>query len=175
MLEQVQAQLGAFEAIGEFIGVDPATDEQFEAIEARRDAAHAKVKAITENTALAAADPDGWLAVRQAALEEAREEDGYYLEAIRSRQAAEAPVLAPEFTWDDVAPEELRDVILPDIIDCVYVRSGRGLPVDQRALILWRGQADPDLPGKGRPAPEIRSFEWPEGDALAGVAGAHET
>jgi hypothetical protein len=174
VLEQVQVQLGEFEAIGEFIGMDPASDDQFAAIEASRAEAHAKVKTITENTALAAADPDGWLAVRQAAMEEAREEDGYYLEAIRSRQTPAPAVFTPEFTWDDVAPEELRDVILPDIIDCIYVRSGRGLSVDRRAVILWRGQADTDLPGKGRPAPEIRSFDWPEGDALPRIASAHQ-
>ena len=161
VLEQVKTQLGAFEAIGEFVGIEPTTDELFEAIEASRDDAHANVKAITQNTALAAADPDGWLAVRHAALEEARAADNAYLAAIRNRQASETPVLAPEFTWEDVAPEELRDVVLPEIIDCVYVRSGRGLAVDRRALILWRGQADPDLPGKGRPAPEVRSFAWP--------------
>ena len=165
VLHHVKTQLGDFQTVGEFIGADDVPDDDFEEIEAHRESVHAKVKMITENTGLAAADPDGWLAVRHAALEEARVADERYLEAVQARQdraAWKTRSLGADFTWDDVTPEELRDAILPEVIDCVYVRSGRGLSVDRRALILWRGQADPDLPGKGRPAPDIRSFEWPD-------------
>lgn len=176
VLSQVQTQLGDVDAIGEFVSPTGSDgDDLFAAIESERARAHEDMRKITENTRLAAADPEGWLAVRHAAVATATELDDRYLAAIRAQQAPVATLLGGDFSWDDVTPEELRDIVLPAVIDCVFVRSGRGIAVEQRALILWRGQADPDLPGKGRPAPTLRSFQWPEDNTLAGVARGDES
>lgn len=174
VIAQVQEQLGEFEAVGEFVPEADDAAERLAQIESERHRAHNELARITENTALAAADPDGWLAVRRAAVENATEWDERYVAEIQAQRSPVPAVVGRSFSWDDVEPEELRDVILPAFIDCVFVRSGRGVAVDRRSLILWRGQADDDLPGKGRPAPAVRSFEWPEDEPLAGVArGEH--
>jgi hypothetical protein len=49
-------------------------------------------------------------------------------------------------------------------IDAVFLRRPpqRGADVSERACIVWRGHAEHDLPGKGRPVPPMRPFAWPD-------------
>jgi DNA invertase Pin-like site-specific DNA recombinase len=120
--------------------------------------ARADLDAIEKNTRLMAREPDSWergvVAEKLAAFNEAAQASG----------ADEDGQLEP-VDWDTITPQELRDRILPALLDCVMIRSGRGRPVADRAFILWRGEADVNLPGRGRPA-EIRSFEWNEPTAV---------
>lgn len=54
-----------------------------------------------------------------------------------------------------------RRAILTAGIDAVFVRSGGQAPVDERAVILWAGDAPSDLPRRGHRVP-LASFVWPE-------------
>ncbi len=65
--------------------------------------------------------------------------------------------------WSDLSHSETREV-LAGAIDAVFVRQGRGLPAEERAVIVWAGELDDDVPARGRPAAALRSFTWPEED-----------
>jgi site-specific DNA recombinase len=62
--------------------------------------------------------------------------------------------------WPELTVRE-RQKILRAAIDCVFLRRGRQLAIDDRALILWRGQAPDDLPRRGLKRVELRPFVWP--------------
>jgi DNA invertase Pin-like site-specific DNA recombinase len=65
--------------------------------------------------------------------------------------------------WPGLSVAERRR-ILRAAIDTVVVRSvrgaGRQVPIGERVLILWRDQAPPDLPRRGRRGP-LAPFPWP--------------
>lgn len=65
--------------------------------------------------------------------------------------------------WESLTREELREV-LGGAIDAVFVRQGRGLPVEKRAVIVWAGELDDDVPTRGRTPIALRAFAWPEDD-----------
>jgi DNA invertase Pin-like site-specific DNA recombinase len=75
-----------------------------------------------------------------------------------------------------------RRAVLGAMIDAVMILrrppgapTGRGTrPLDDsRVLVLWRGQAPPDLPAKSRFAADgIKSFQWPEGERQAEMVAA---
>jgi hypothetical protein len=102
---------------------------------------------------------------RQAAVDEAR--------AVLA-EARGASVLAETLqtpgglvaAWPGLAMQERRQ-LLAAAVDAVVVRAARGngttLAVDDRALILWRGQAPDDLPRRGRRLP-LSSFPWPNNE-----------
>lgn len=70
--------------------------------------------------------------------------------------------------WDGFSVAERRQ-LLASAIDAVFLRrvGQANVPISSRALILWRGEAPDDLPGRGygRWATEIRPFDWPPGGA----------
>jgi hypothetical protein len=103
-----------------------------------------------------------YLDARLRALEDA--EAAYGAAAARLPTTALAPL-----SWDDLDADELHAVVA-GAIDAVFVRRPprRGADVTDRACIVWRGQAEDDLPGKGRAVGPIRSFDWPtESEAVA--------
>jgi hypothetical protein len=99
---------------------------------------------------------DRYLDARLRALENA--EADYATAASQ----AEPLVLAP-LAWDELTPDELHTIVA-GAIDAVFLRRPpqRGADVSQRACIVWRGHAEDDLPGKGRPVAPIRPFAWPD-------------
>ena len=64
-----------------------------------------------------------------------------------------------------------RRAALAAFLDCIVVRRTprRGATVQERALVLRRGQAPRELPGRGRLVP-LRSFPWPNESEIAAVA-----
>ena len=77
--------------------------------------------------------------------------------------------------WPTLTTGEKRR-LLSAVIDTVVLRPGRGagraVPIEARALILWRGEAPPDLPRRGHRVP-LAPFVWPhEGPAEVRVAVA---
>lgn len=50
--------------------------------------------------------------------------------------------------------------LLASAIDVIFLRRGRGIPISDRALILWRGQGPTDLPRRAKPQP-LRGFAFP--------------
>jgi len=70
--------------------------------------------------------------------------------------------------WPELETQEKRK-ILRSAIDAVFLRSvGRSnVPIDDRALVLWHGEAPDDLPRRGLKRVGIRPFPWPAGDLPA--------
>jgi hypothetical protein len=76
--------------------------------------------------------------------------------------------------WPDLTLRE-RQRILRAAMDCAFLRRGRKLAIDDRALILWRGQAPPDLPRRGLKRVRLQPFVWPaDRPDDAGVAVAQD-
>lgn len=66
--------------------------------------------------------------------------------------------------WPTLTIAEKRR-LLSAAIDAVFLRPARGagrvVPIEERALILWRGQAPDDLPRRGHRVP-LAPFAWPD-------------
>lgn len=124
---------------------------------------------IRKNTRMAARDYERWEETVDLAGRALRDAQQQYDELMAG--AAGPAALPRDFNWDDLTVTEQR-TLLAGAIDCVFVRSGRGLTPDRRALILWKGEAaehNLDLPGKGRPAKgPARPIHWD--DPVTGVA-----
>lgn len=108
--------------------------------------------------------------------------DGYLVAVRDAERAAEQVVGAADAMVAQMTSEhyltlpiaERRDV-LTGFIDCVMIRKvakGRSTePVENRARILWRGEAPSDLPRPRRASPVV-AFDWDEVEVDAGVAAA---
>lgn len=73
-------------------------------------------------------------------------------------------------------PTADRRQVLGEMIDAVFVRRSRGRganvdPIENRVLILWRGEGPADLP-RTRVVNDVRPFTWPEDGVVAGVRPA---
>jgi site-specific DNA recombinase len=162
VLEQVQTQWGArFEVAVERqdgdVGVGEAVRELEEARTELREFA-----SDTTARRLLGEDYHAAMEARASAVEAA---EAALAEIDRGR---EQEALA-QLSWDSLDPGETREV-LAGALDAVYVRRGRGLPVEERACLVWAGELDEDAPSRGRAAETLRSFEWPQDDARAGEA-----
>jgi DNA invertase Pin-like site-specific DNA recombinase len=66
--------------------------------------------------------------------------------------------------WPTLTTAEKRR-LLSSAIDAVFLRPARGagrvVPIEERALILWRGQAPDNLPRRGHRVP-LAPFAWPD-------------
>jgi site-specific DNA recombinase len=63
--------------------------------------------------------------------------------------------------WPALSVAEKR-VLLTASLDAVFVRrTGANVSVDDRALVLWRGEAPSELPRRGHRVP-LSSFAWPD-------------
>jgi hypothetical protein len=76
-------------------------------------------------------------------------------------------------TWWETADATTRRTALAAGIDTIFLRGpGRGR-LEDRVLILWRGQAPEDLPRRGRHNGMLRPFAWTtQGELEPGVPGA---
>jgi site-specific DNA recombinase len=95
------------------------------------------------------------------------------LASARQRGALSGALLTPGAlleAWPELSIPDKR-TLLTASVDAVFVRrTGSNVPVDRRALVLWRGEAPDDLPRRGRRVP-LASFVWPdEAPADVGVA-----
>ena len=124
--------------------------------------AEAELMAFLERMS-ASAVPDLFndgVAQREATVTQARSELAH------ARATASHAAIPMVFTlremWDEMTPHERREA-LAAMIDFVVVTAGRG-PVENRAAIVWRGQADQlDLPRQGVAMP-VSPFAWPLGE-----------
>jgi site-specific DNA recombinase len=66
-------------------------------------------------------------------------------------------------TWPDMDTLERRKV-LSATMDAVMLRSGRGIAIEDRARILWRGQGPDDLPRRGIKRVVPIPYLWPVND-----------
>jgi site-specific DNA recombinase len=161
VLDQVKAQFRMNESFAPV-----ANDRREEIADAERlvEEAETALTAIETNVQLGAAQPESWSTLVNAARAQHQAAVSALQDIVSSskQQTAVAPAV---LNWETVTAEELRDDIMPAHIDCIFVRKGRRgspQPVHERAIILWRGQGPNDLPRKGRPAPAITPWPWPE-------------
>lgn len=82
------------------------------------------------------------------------------------------PVAGLAAMWPGLSVQERRQVFAA-AIDAVMLRSGRTLAIQDRVVVLWRGDAPGDLPGRGRVRP-VEPFVWPQSPGDMGVAGAED-
>ncbi len=103
-----------------------------------------------------------YLDARLRALEDAEA-------AYASASSHAEPLLLTPLAWEDLTADELHTIVA-GAIDAVFLRRPpqRGAEVSERACIVWRGHAEDDLPGKGRPVAPIRPFAWPDERKAAG-------
>ncbi len=171
--EQFLAALGADGPLAQAV----ADTEQVEAATRRVEAAEAELEAYRDDTLVSVIGRLAYhagLEKRAAAVDAARAE---LAEARRRSQLAE---LLPETpgslsdAWSELSVAERR-TILRAAIDAVMLRpvrgGGRHIPIAERALIFWRGEAPVDLPRRGHRVP-LAPFVWPEEEpADLGVPG----
>lgn len=74
-----------------------------------------------------------------------------------------------DMMWSELSIEERRSILV-EAIDCIMLRTGRTLPIGERALFLWRGEGPDDLPRRGHRVP-LEAFIWPD-EAPAKVRAA---
>lgn len=90
---------------------------------------------------------------RAAAVEDARAALSD-LRGVGSFNGSNGPI------WPELTTPERRRLI-GEGVDTVFVRRAGHAPIEDRAVVLWRGEAPSDLPGRTvRPA-SLVPFEWP--------------
>jgi Recombinase/Recombinase zinc beta ribbon domain len=109
---------------------------------------------------------------RQGELDEARRELADARDRAGFVEALPAAPLALVKMWPSLSLVERR-TLLTAAIDAVVIRSmrgsGRHVPISERVVILWRGQAPDDFPRRGLRT-SLASFVWPdEGEDQVGV------
>jgi site-specific DNA recombinase len=143
-------------------------DEMIDALQAAREEAWGAYERIAQDLELLNEDRDAWRLARDAARGRGEAADAAYRSAV---QAMPKPrVLPTPLQWERLTPAQ-KNSLMSDVIDAVFVRESRGrgrhARIEERVLILWAGEAaklDLELPGKGRPAPELRGVQWPNPD-----------
>ena len=99
------------------------------------------------------------LETRRAALAEAEAHLTELREAAGLGQILDVTTLRG--SWEQMTIPERRQV-LAGAMDAIFLRrvGQRNMPVGERSLILWRGQAPADLPSLSRRGFEPREFLW---------------
>jgi site-specific DNA recombinase len=120
------------------------------------DAAREELDAYTVGVRVADVGRDAYIAgiqARQAALEAAQADlDG-------SGTGPALPAQDLQKAWPDLTRDEQRQ-LLASAIDAVFVRPGsRWDPIEERVLILWRGEAPTLLPKRGQRL-EMEPYTW---------------
>jgi DNA invertase Pin-like site-specific DNA recombinase len=96
------------------------------------------------------------LAAAEAGLADARQRGALSGDLLTSGALVEA--------WPGLTIAEKR-VLFTASLDAVFIRrTGANVPVKDRALVLWRGEAPDGLPRRGHRFP-LASFAWPEAPA----------
>jgi len=98
------------------------------------------------------------LRARGARVDTARQALGEATEQVAVGELPDRAAL--EETWPTLKVED-KHRLLALVLDVVMVRSGRGVPVHERAAILLAGEAPDDLPRRGVRAEPLRPFVWP--------------
>jgi DNA invertase Pin-like site-specific DNA recombinase len=148
--------------------------------DARRavEAARAELEAYRDSAAVAVLGQEPFLAGLRARAEALRGAEARLAEIRGEAELAEVGgVYRLRETWPELSVAERRQ-LLASAIDAVFLRrvGQANVPVSSRSLVLWRGEAPADLPGRGygRWDTEIRPFEWPDGEAHPRVPGADD-
>jgi len=99
---------------------------------------------------------------RQEALDDARRDLAEARQAAVFSDALLTPGAMRE-AWPALSVAEKRH-LLAAALDAIMVRavrgSGRAVPLSERVLVLWRGEAPSDFPRRGRRVP-LEPFPWP--------------
>jgi hypothetical protein len=101
------------------------------------------------------------------------------LAALRNAHAQSGlpPVAELRAMWPEMTTVE-KQIMLRSEIDAVFLRAvGRvNVPVAERSLIFWQGQAPDDLPSRGRRNLPLEPLRWPDhpDDVRVAVAEDHQ-
>jgi DNA invertase Pin-like site-specific DNA recombinase len=82
----------------------------------------------------------------------------------RQRGALSGDLLTPGAllaAWPELDLAEKRTLLTASVDAVMVRRTGTNVAVVDRALLLWRGEAPPDLPRRGHRVP-LASFVWPD-------------
>jgi site-specific DNA recombinase len=145
------------------------SSRQLDAARQHVEATEAELVAYRDSGAASVIGQESFLSglqTRQRDLDEARSELAETRDRAGFSQALPAEPLALVEMWPSLTVTERRE-LLQAAIDAVVIRSGRNVPISDRVVILWRGQAPADFPRRGLRTP-LASFAWPdesEGDA----------
>jgi hypothetical protein len=138
---------------------------EVEPLRAEAEAAEQELEAWVSEQGLLALGRDLYLAGLVARRERAEEARRRLDEALGA-SAVELPDSAELRTlWPELSTTERRRILAAGI-DAVMLRRGRNVPVEQRALVLFGGQAPDDFPRRGRRVP-LASFAWPDDGPVA--------
>lgn len=165
--------------------IEPYVEQQFleaaRAIAARGEADNGELGELTDAVAVAEAELSAYRDDERilAALGPDRFVEGLEVRVERLEQAqralAEATAQRTTFAdrdanlvelWPELSTEERRK-LMRSAIDAVVLRRGRQVPITERALILWRGEAPDDLPRRGLRRGPLRPFDWPTDETPA--------
>ena len=73
--------------------------------------------------------------------------------------------------WPELPVPE-RQRLLASVIDSVFLRTGKGLPIEERVVIFPLGDGPADLPRRGHRVP-LEPLPWPvDAPGHAGMAAA---
>ncbi len=154
VLEQVRELLTGDTVRGDRVAGTPELGALAEALQA----AEAELDAFMLDLANRSRYGDRYETYLDARLRAVEEAEAAY----QSTATSLGPLSIEPLRWDDLDVDELH-AIVAGAVDAVFIRRPphRGADVEQRALILWRGEAEDDLPGRGRKVAPIRPFPWP--------------
>lgn len=82
---------------------------------------------------------------------------------VRQRGAINGKLMTPtalSSAWPDLRTSEQR-ALLTASLDAVMVRRGKNTAIEERGLVLWRGEAPDDFPRRGHRVP-LESFVFPD-------------
>ena len=165
-----------FEMVGAVEAVPSVSSAEIEQAQRTLEQAEADLAVFRDDAAIIGVlGRDGFVAgleKRARVVDDAR---AALAEATASAAAGPLPDRATlEGLWPELDVAERRH-LLASVIDAVIVKPGRGIPIEERALILARGEAPDDLPGRGRKPTPVRPFVWPgDGPRDARVAVAQD-
>jgi len=132
------------------------SNDELERARARTDSAAAELDGFTRDTRLREAlGHERYVAAVQLRVDELA---GAQAALEAARRNSLAVVLPDGDVWDELELAERR-ALLAAGIDTAFLRRTPG-PLESRLLILWRGQAPANLPGRSAPLVEIIGFDW---------------
>ena len=91
------------------------------------------------------------------------------LEEARRHGALTGPITPGDLieAWPSLTIAVKR-TLLTASLDAVFVRSGKGVPIEDRIRLVWRGDGPDDLPRRGHRVP-LERFAWDETPTPVGV------
>lgn len=150
-----------FERVGDIQAREVKIDDRTPEAKERLTTAEAELEAFLEADVAEIVGVDRFrrgVAQRQRAVEDAQ---AVLSELQDQAEPIGEDVIEMKAIWPELTTAEKRRLLSAGI-DTVFLRNvgQANVPIGDRALIVWKGEAPNDLPGPGRKLGGIRSFDW---------------